>query len=257
MSAPGDPVEEYLDLLYARLRTSPSQARRVLAEAEDHLREAVTAGLAAGMTEREAQEAAISSFGSVRAVVRAHDTRRRVPALAVAADLVMSAWLLAWVGLVAIGASGLAAKVMNATLGPRFVGAAPGGTTFPGAACRYWLANIPSAHGCAQAAMLETSADAVTLRLLGGLAGIVLLLGYYLVRRRWPGAVLPDGFVPTVAVSLFGLAGLGLAWLAANHGVVGVAAGPGFYLSGAITSLAAAAAFVPSLRRTLLRHARG
>ena len=69
--------------------------------------------------------------------------------------------------------------------------------------------------------------------------------------------MLPDGFVCTVAVSLFGLAGLGLAWLAVSHGVVGVAAGPGFDLSGAITSLGAAAAFVPSLRRTLLQHARG
>jgi len=257
VSAPGDPVEEYLDLLYTQLRTSQSQARRVLAEAEDHLREAITGGLAAGMTEREAQEAAISSFGSVRAVVRAHDARlRRFPALAVAVDLVMSAWMLAWVGLLAVGASGLVAKVMNATFGPGFVGAAPRGTRFPVAACRYWLASIPAAHNCTRAAMLETSGDAVTLRLLGGTVGVVLLLAYYLARRRRPGSLLPDGFVPTVAVSLFGAAGLGLAWLAVNQGVVGVRSGPGFYLSGAIVSLAVAVAFVPALRRTLLRHAR-
>jgi hypothetical protein len=31
--------------------------------------------------------------------------------------------------------------------------------------------------------------------------------------------VLPDGFVCTVAVSLFGLAGPGLAWLAVSQGV--------------------------------------
>jgi hypothetical protein len=60
--------------------------------------------------------------------------------------------------------------------------------------------------------------------------------------------------VPTVAVSLFGLAGLGLAWLAMSQGVAGVSAGPGFYLSGAIVSLAAA--YAPALHRTLLRRAR-
>ena len=49
----------------------------MLAEAEDHLRESVAEGLAAGLSEREAQEHAVSSFGSVRAVVRAHDARLR------------------------------------------------------------------------------------------------------------------------------------------------------------------------------------
>ena len=38
---------------------------------------------------------------------------------------------------------------------------------------------------------------------------------------------------------------------------MGVSAGPGFYLSGAIVSLAVAAVYVPALRRTLLQHARG
>jgi hypothetical protein len=258
VSGPGDQVEEYLDLLYTRLRTSPRQARRVLAEAEDHLREATADAVAAGMSEREAQEAAISSFGSVRAVVRAHDARlRRFPALAVAADLVMSAGMLAGVGLLAVGVSGLVAQVMNAAFGPRYVGAVPSGATFPAAACRSWLADIPAVHSCAQAAMLETSGDAVRLRLLAGIAGLVVLAGYYLAGRRLRAAVLPDGFVAAVAVSLFGVTGLGLALLAVNQGVVGVSSGPGFFLSGAIVSLATAAVFVPSLRRALVQHARG
>ncbi len=78
MSAPGV-VEDYLDQLYARLRCPPRAARRILAEAEDHLRESVDGGLAAGLTQAEAEEQAISSFGSVRAVVRAHRPRRRGP----------------------------------------------------------------------------------------------------------------------------------------------------------------------------------
>jgi hypothetical protein len=252
-----DPIEHYLDQLYAGLRGSPRQGRRILAEAEDHLREGVAAGLAAGLTEREAQEQAISSFGSVRAVIRAHDQRlRRVPGIAVLADVAMSAWRLGSVGLLAIGASGLVAAAMNVVFGRQFVGSASG-ATLPAAACRHWLSNWPGAHSCAQAYLLESSSDAVSLRLLAGLAGLILLAGYYLARGRgWSRGVLPDGFAPTVAMSLFGAAGLGLLVLAINHATVGFPAGPGFYLSGAVVALALAAAFARQVHRTLLRHAR-
>ena len=69
-----DLVEAYLAELRTRLRAP--DAELVLAEAEDHLRESVAAGIAIGMSEREAQEAAISAFGPVRAVVRAHGFRK-------------------------------------------------------------------------------------------------------------------------------------------------------------------------------------
>jgi hypothetical protein len=72
-----DLIERYLAELRGRLRTSPQAAEEILAEAVDHLRESQAAGLAIGMTEQEAQEAAISAFGSVRAVARAH--RRLAP----------------------------------------------------------------------------------------------------------------------------------------------------------------------------------
>ena len=63
--------------------------------------------------------------------------------------------------------------------------------------------------------------------------------------------------MPTVALCLFGAAGLGLAALAATGTVVSGNWGTGYYLSGAIAALAAAAACLPALRRTLLRQARG
>ena len=258
MTSTGDLVENYLDQLYVGLRGSPRQGRRILAEAEDHLREGVADGVAAGLTEREAQEQAISSFGSVRAVVRAHDRRlRTVPGLAVLADVAMSVWRLGSIGLLAVGASGLVAATMNVVFGRHFVGSATG-ASLPAAACRHWLSNWPGAHSCAQAYLLESSSDAVSLRLFAGFIGLILLGGYYLARRSgWSRGVLPDAFAPTVAMSLFGTAGLGLLALSVNHAsVLGLPVGPGFYLSGALVALALAAVFGGQVHRTLLRHAR-
>jgi hypothetical protein len=74
----GDLIAGYLAELRASLRRLPRErTAEILAEAEDHLRESAAAGVAIGMTRREAQEAAISAFGSVRAVVRAHSLRPR------------------------------------------------------------------------------------------------------------------------------------------------------------------------------------
>jgi short-chain Z-isoprenyl diphosphate synthase len=76
------PVEEYLRALEAGLRLRPERAAGILAEAEDHLRESVADGLAAGLTEAQAAHAAIASFGSVPDVVRAYQTQpRRAAAL--------------------------------------------------------------------------------------------------------------------------------------------------------------------------------
>jgi hypothetical protein len=258
----GDPVDDYLDQLYAGLRTTPRQARRIIAEAEDHLREATAAGVEAGLTEREAEEAAISSFGSVTAVVRAH--ARRIPPLTVFGELVMAAWKLASIAVLAVAGSGLVALVMNQVLGRQFVGGDPARATgVSAAACHYWMAIWPHAQTCGQAAMLETSSDAVTLRVFMLIPGLILLEGYVLARRYqrkrgWRADVLPDGFVPTAAACLFGALTAGLTFLAAaappdaSH-----TGGPGSFLSAAVVTLLITLGFVPALRRALLRHAYG
>jgi vacuolar-type H+-ATPase subunit H len=263
MSAPGDDlVENYLDQLYARLRCAPRDARRILAEAEDHLREAVTDGLAAGLARTEAEEQAVSSFGSVRAVVRAHDARlRRLPTAAVLRDVILTTWRLGAIGLVAVGASGLIAWLMNAVFGRSFVGGAPGAVRYPAADCQRWLSLWPHAHTCAQAVMLENSSDAVTLRLAAGVLGVAALATYHLARRR-SRDLLPDSFTPTVAMTLFGAAGLGLAVISVDDTVLGMrsglgtAAGAGFYLSGAIVALVMALRYARQLHRSILQQAR-
>jgi HAAS domain-containing protein len=259
---PGDPIEDYLDQLYAGLRTTPRQARRIIAEAEDHLREATAAGTEAGLSEQEAQEAAISSFGSVRAVVRAH--ARRIPPLAVFGELAMSAWKLTSIAVLAVAGSGLVAFLMNQVLGPQFVGgSAASASGLSGAACQHWMSLWPHAQYCGQAAVLENSSDAVTLRLLALIPGLILLEGYLLARRYqrkrgWRADLLPDAFVPTVAACLFGGLTAGLVLLAAAAPPTATqTGGPGSLLSAAIVTLLVTIGFVPALRRALLRHAYG
>jgi HAAS len=257
-----NPVDEYLRRLRASLRTR--DADRIVAEAEDHLRETVAAGLAAGLTEVEAQEAAISAFGSVRAVVRAHATRPgnlvkgRTPR-EILVDLFLSAWKLGGVGLVAIGVSGAVVALMNTTLGRAFTGQAPAGVTFSKADCSYWMAAWAGAHNCAQAAMLEASSDAVVLRLVGGLAGVAALEGYflfrYVMRRRGhaPGVLLA-GYFPLLAACVFGAGALSLT-LAQFTGFM-VKQGPGTFLSGALVA-AVAAVWYGVRSRPVIRHLAG
>ena len=123
------PVEEYLRQLRASLRTRPAETSRILAEAEDHLRESVAAGLAAGLTEAEAAEAAISSFGTVRAVARAHQTPLGQAAAALG-GLVMAIWLLAGILLTWCFPVGLVMIVAVATTNPPTWG--PGPNPSPG-----------------------------------------------------------------------------------------------------------------------------
>jgi hypothetical protein len=245
----GNLIDAYLAELCASLRVT--DAELILAEAADHLHESVAAGLAIGMTERAAQEAAISAFGSVRAVVRAHRSRH----VQVAGDLVLAAWKLGWTGMFAIAGSGLVALAMNHLFGPGFVGRARHGASYPAAKCQYWLSIWHGAHTCAQAAMLENSSDAVSLRVFGGIVcGLVLLSGYLVARALWrkrAGPALPQGFLPAAAVAVFGLGAVGLGLITLTGSPVGVRTGPGTYLSGALAAFVVAAAYAPAARRAL------
>ena len=246
---PRDLIEEYLSDLRARLELAPEEAGLVVAEAEDHLRETAACGLATGMTEREAQLAAISAFGSVAAVVHAHASRPdgflrgRTPA-AILGDLILAGWKLAGTGLIAVGVSGLVVLLMNRAFGRAFTGQAPAGVSFQKADCAYWMSLWPGAHTCATAHMLEASSDAVVLRAGAGIFGVALLVAYgvvrYVQRQRGRGPVVVlAGYFPLLAAIVFGAGALGLA-LAQLTGY-GITQGPGTYLSGTIVAAVVAA----------------
>ena len=167
----------------------------------------------------------------------------------------LAALKLGWTGMFAVAASGFVALAMNHLLGRSFVGGAPAGTRFAPAQCQYWLSIWHGAHSCAQAAMLESSSDAVSLRVLGGAAaGLVLLGGYLLALRYSRGRrvrVPPRALFPLAAAAVFTAGALALVVCTFTGGPLGVAAGPGSYLSGAMVAAAVAAGQAAQARRLL------
>ena len=147
--------------------------------------------------------------------------------------------LLGGIGLVAIGLSGLLAAAMGALFGRDFVG---GG-----------LAR--SVFGGPPASVAENAGDAVSLRVLAGLVGVVLLAGVWAARRAGLRLrVLPVSYVDLVALVAFAGATVVLGAGSVDQLVQHAGRGIGFFLSGALASLAGAVLFgIRSVRSVLPR----
>jgi hypothetical protein len=196
-----DLIQQYLDELRLSLRIP--EVGRILVEAEDHLRAATAAGVAQGLTESEAQQAAIAGFGPVRAIVYAHQTRHGRVA-AVLADLAIALWRVAAFYL-------LAAFLL-----------APVELLGPGAGCHAHAAascKLPTLvpASSALAALISWAAT--------GAAGLALLAAYFAVRRlqRRRGRVwsVPlGGYFPLAAVASTAAVGMGLVLLSTTAHIV-------------------------------------
>lgn len=169
-------------------------------------------------------------------------------------SLVVSLMLLAWVGLMSIGVSGLVAGAMGAVLGPGFVSGDFPGVTYTPDRCADFMEYAPGAKSCNEAAASHHFDETVTYRIAAGVLGVLVLLGWLLVRGRWRGAdagSLPAGIVAGAGTVLFGVAGLALLASGLALLLLGADTGAGGDLSGAIVSLATAAVFGLGLYRTL------
>jgi hypothetical protein len=242
-----DPIEEYLDQLRAGLRTGwraglctgPQEAELIVAEAEDHLRETAAAGRQVGMTEREAQEAAISIFGPVRAVVHAHHARRGW--LAAAGEAGLAAWKLASILLLASGVTGLAIATIN-TIWPPVVLMPTPGVCWP---CLPGPAFVPVPLGVSASLWLAWAlATAGGATLLAG-CGLTLRL-----RRRRGRGMLLGGLFPMAAAGFF--SGIALTLTAVNGSAPWSRLATGL----AAACLALAVGYAIVMARTLRRQRR-
>jgi hypothetical protein len=205
-----DLIAGYLDQMRAGLRVPTAEAELILAEAEDHLFETAAAGVAVGMTELEAQQAAISSFGPVRAVIRAHRRRAVTPRVAA-----LAAWKLTGLLATTIGAGGLAGLAIftylmrSAPPGPP-PGSIPAGTPVGKWICPYSCYMVgPPRPNPVQTALFVYAVMAA--------AGVALLVTRWLASR---GTRSQDLLSPAVTASCFLLASALLAALVVSGAAV-------------------------------------
>lgn len=233
-----EPIEDYLDELLGVLRLPPRATRRLLAETEDHLRQAADDLQRAGCSRVDAEREAVHRFGPPARIAAAERAARRPSPGQLLVALAWAGVALGGIGLTAVGVSGGLAVVFNVAVGRRFVGALP--ASYGPMPCDHFLSIHPGAPSCAVAAVLENSADAVSLRLLAGVLGILLLALAWTTRRFLTGDVshrhVLYAAVWAAAAASFGLATFALAGMSANTAMQYGSGGVGWFLSGGIVS---------------------
>jgi hypothetical protein len=231
------PIDRYLDQLMLELRGRATDIRRILIEVEDHLRAAVEDGV----TEDEA----VARFGRPRDVARRFAPTRG----AVVADLARAAWLLAAVGLIAVGLSGVSSMAMRAAFGSSFVAGDPVGVTYTPARCADFLEYHGEAKTCEAAASAHHADEVQLYRLAAGVLGVLALVTWRWKIRR-PLSRLPVELVPALGAAVFGLVGAGLLVQGLSMLAEGPSHGPGEWLSAGSVAIVVAAFY--GMR--LLRH---
>lgn len=257
MSAEDGVVEGYLDDLLAALRGRPREVRRMLAETEEHLHAAIADDVAKGTPPDRAASTAVARFGGAAQVARAWNASTPPePMRSFLGRIANQLVPLAAIGLIAVGLSGVAARVMAALLGRTFMFADPPGTTYPASACRYWLTIHPSAGSCTNTYLAESQADGLLARYATGVLGLLLLAAVVVIRRRR--GLPPFGRLPVLssftATIVFLAAALGLLGLGIDSIRTADSHGAGQWLSGAVIAFPLACvygfAFLRSGRRS-------
>jgi hypothetical protein len=250
--AASEPVEAYLDQLLLVLAGPPRQVRHTLAEIEAHLYDAVAEELAGGRIQAEAETAALARFGPVQAVT-GRAVRFGRPGAALARRVALAAALIGGVALIAVGVSGVIARLLAALGGGRFVSAPFPPGSYTRADCARWLAGDPGTRNCVTAMVADHVNDILLQSLAGGLAGLLLLAAYWWMRRRWQDrstlTSLPAGSAETAGAILAGLVTIGTLAAGVDAEMVQAGQGAGHSFSLAAAALGAAAFFSARLCR--------
>jgi hypothetical protein len=232
------PIDRYLDKLMLELRGRATDIRRILIEVEDHLHAAVEDGA----TEDEA----VARFGTPRDVARRFAPTRG----AVVADLVRAAWLLAAIGLIAIGISGVSSMAMRAAFGSSFVAGDPAGVTYTPARCADYSEYHPESRSCEAAASAHHADEVQLYRIAVGFVGALALV-MWLWKIRRPLSRLPVELTPAIGATVFGLVGAALLVQGLSMLAEGPSHGPGQWLSAGLVAIVVAAVYGMQLLRHL------
>ena len=236
-----DRIDAYLDDMLDRLEGTAADRRRMLNEAEAHLRDSASAFEHEGMEPERAQAAAIAAFGDGPMIARLAN-RRRPAALLTA--FVRAAAQLAVYGFVAIAAAALLSRGLALITSTQWVYGAPAAYRFSPAQCTHWLAVQPNATTCRAAAAMESSDDSLLFILatavIGVIAVAVVLAALRLARRRpfIATARLPRNVVAAIGATAFLGAGVALVAAGAADGIARGVWGQGvLYTDGAVALL--------------------
>lgn len=233
-----DHIDAYLDDLLDRLEGTPAERRRMLSEAEAHLREAADSFEHRGMDPSSAQRAAITAFGDGPAIAKAANRRS---ASALLGAFTRAAAQLAVYGFVAIGVATLLARALALLTSTQWVYGAPAGYRFSAAQCAHWLAVQPGAADCRAAAAMENSDDSFLFILAAAVIGVIvagIVIGVMRLARRGRSAVaarLPRSVVAAIGATAFLGAGVALVAAGAADGITRGVWGQGaLYMDGAV-----------------------
>lgn len=258
---PDERLESYLDALFLELRGRPREVRRLLSEAEHHLRDMIDAAVAAGLSKSEATEQALRRFGPPSAVARGVPLRTAY--LAVLGQLAETALLVLSMVCLAAGVAAVPAAIVGLTGSSRLITGDPAGETVTAARC-HQLQQLVNTPDCIQALATHHLEEVLRSHLLTGWIGVVLLGLWWAVHahRRSRPPVLPAGFALTVGSTLLAtLAGFSLVFgipaVTAGQASLGGVIGSADLVTTGATMMAAALAGWLVLAWRATRPARG
>jgi hypothetical protein len=103
----------------------------------------------------------------------------------------LSLLLIGGVGGVAIGLAGVFGLIVRELWGPAAIANAFPADSYTAADCRHWQAAAPTAHGCVDVTTAVHASHYLTDTLACGLIGVLVLLLYVPLQRRWslPGRI--------------------------------------------------------------------
>jgi hypothetical protein len=235
-----DRIDGYLDDMLDRLEGTAAERRRMLSEAETHLRDSADSFMRGGMDADAAQSAAIAAFGDAPMIASASNRRRPAELLAA---FVRAAAQLGVYGFAAIGVAALLARGLALVTSTQWVYGAPAGYRFTAAQCAHWLAVQPGATNCHVAAAMESSDDSFLFVLAAAIIGLivagVILGAMRLARRRpaSPAARLPRSVVAAIGATAFLGAGIALLAAGAADGISRIAWGQGVLYTDGVVAL--------------------